>query len=375
MGKQNKNEKKIRQIFSESCNRRELLIIVTPYLRFESNFVHLDGNEIHARAMISQESAQYGLRISDLSLRFPYKSSFLEAPSKLMGFGIHEGHKTIKFSLPKVIYENDDRKHLRIESVGQIAATCSTPSLRFIQASLNDISSSGTQLTAREELSNGVLKVNDNIMLSIPLTHDITINNNAIVRHLNGRTFGVEFSPVLPNSIREPLTSWIFQKREETYDSLARSNEVASEKVVDGKGGDSGGGILLVTRDNEMYLALSKLLAEDKNFYHALPTIGSMKVALSNKPHLVILHMTNNKMEEKHLFKSLARTVKEETPILLLGTDIEFELLSELAQDFKAVSSIDWTPSKSLFLQRLVLGVLRRHYGHSESPMAPKEVV
>jgi len=377
MKKPNKNPEQIQNIFQDSCNRHELLIIVTPYLRFETNFVHLDGEEIYVRAMMNQESARYTLNTADLNLRFPYKFSFLEAPSKFLGFGTHDGQTIIKFSLPKVIYENDGRKNFRLELVAQLVATFNTPSLRFVQASVNNISATGAQLTAKEELSNGVLKINDKIVLSIPLTRDININNSAIVRHINGRTFGVEFNPDLPDSIQEPLTSWIFLKREEAYDLIARRSEekkAVAKKVADSKENqDNEGGILLVTRDNDMYSALSKLLVEHNYFYHALPAIGSMKDALSKKPHLVILHMTNSKLEEKHLIKSLAEIVNEKVPIMLLGTDIEFEPLSQLGQELKAVSSIDWTPSKNVFLQRLVLGILRRHYGHGESPMAPKE--
>jgi len=377
MKKPNKNPEQIQNIFAESCNRRELLIIVTPYLRFESNFVCLDGEEIHVRAMISKESAQYTLNVSELSLRFPYKLSFLEAPSKLLGFGIHEGQATIRFSLPKAIYENDERKNFRIELTEQLAATFNTPGLRFIQAHVNNISISGAQLTAMEDLTKGELKINDKILLSISLTNRIKINNNAIVRYLNDSTLGVEFRPALPNSIQEPLAGWIFRKREEAYDSLARLSEAdkryTEELSADSKENRSEeGGILFVTRDNDMYSTMSKLLVEHK-FYHALPAIGSMKEALSKKPHLVILHMANNKLEERRLLKSLAETVKEDVPIMLLGTDIEFEMLSQLGQEFKAVSSMDWTPAKSLFLQRLILGILRRHYGQGESPMAPKE--
>ena len=354
-----------------------MLIIATPYLRFETNFVHLDGEEIHVKAMITKESARYTLNATDLDLRFPYKLSFLEAPSKFLGFGIHEGQTTIKFSLPKVVYDNDERKNFRIELVAQLSATFNTPSLRFIQASVNNISATGAQLTAKEELSNGVLKINDKITLSIPLTNDININNNAIVRHLKGKTFGVEFYPDLPDSIQEPLTSWIFLKREEAYDLIASRSEAkkaVAKRVADKKENqDNEGGILFITRDNDMYSVLSKLLVEHNYFYHALPAIGSMKDALSKKPHMVILHMTNSKLEEKHLLKSLAETVNEKVPIMLLGTDIEFELLSQFGQELKAVSSIDWTPSKNIFLQRLVLGILRRHYGQGESPMAPKE--
>jgi hypothetical protein len=377
MKKVTKNKERVRSIFSEACAQRELLVLVTPYLRFVTNFIHLDGDEIHTRAMISREGALYGLRIADLNLRFQHKMSFLEAPSKLIGFGIHEGQKTIRFSLPKLIYENDERKNIRIERVGQIMATFSTPSLRFIQASLVDISASGAQLTAREVLPNDVLSVNDKIMLSFSLSKDIDINNSAIVRHKTDSTFGVEFSPRLPDSIQEPLASWIFIKREETYDFMARNagtDDAASEES-DGIEGykDSGGGILLVTRDADVDSALKNLLAENINFYRALPAIAPMKDALTKKPNLVILHLADSKMEEKRLFKSLAETIRKGVPILLLGTGMEIEQLSELGQDFKAASSIIWTPGKNPFLQRLVMGILRRHYGHGESPMAPLE--
>jgi len=376
MRKISKSREEIRAIFREACHRRERLILVTPYLKFESNFIHLEDDHIHTRATMSKNYALYGLQTAELRLRFPYKMSFLEAPTKLLGYGEYNGSKTIRFDLPKSIYDNDERKSFRVEKIGCITATFSTPDNQLFHAVLNNISATGAQLMTDEDLSIDTLKVSDKIMLSIPLTKDIVINSSAIVHHMQNKAFGVEYSPKLPVSIMEPFSRWIFIKREEEREFIARQLEIdaaiATKSAKDERTQEEGG-IYLITRDNKIDSALSKLLSEDRKFCRLPPAMGSLKDALGKKPHLIILHMADGDLEEKRLLKSLAESIKGETPILLLGTNVESELLFEVGRDLKVASSVSWTPKRSVFLQRLVSGMLRNFYGQGESPMAPAE--
>ena len=64
-------EAEIRRILETACGSRELLILVTPYMRFETNFLALDPEAFQARITMSAEEATYGLRSPDLHFRFP----------------------------------------------------------------------------------------------------------------------------------------------------------------------------------------------------------------------------------------------------------------------------------------------------------------
>jgi hypothetical protein len=56
-------------------------------------------------------------------------------------------------------------------------------------------------------------------------------------------------------------------------------------------------------------------------------------------------------------------TIPRDLPILLLSTDVENNLLFEIGQDWKVAATMAWTKERGALLQRLVLGMLRKHYG------------
>ena len=122
-----RNPETITEIFKRACERRELIILVTPYLRFESSFLRHEGAEFHAAATMGREDAMYGLRSSDLRMRFPHGVSFLEAPTALKGFGIADGRKTLRLAVPEVLHEEDHRGAYRVDRVGRVPVTFSTP--------------------------------------------------------------------------------------------------------------------------------------------------------------------------------------------------------------------------------------------------------
>ena len=369
-----KNKEEIRSIFEEACARRELLVLITRYLKFESNFVHIDGDEVHARTTTGGEDALKILGISELSLRFPYKLDFLEANTKMLGLGSHEGARTIRFALPTTIYANDGRRAPRITQLGKTYATFNLRGRYFIRANVIDLSVTGARLAMTEALPRSELRTNDRIMLSIYLPDDISINNGAIIRHIEDRNFGVEFSPSLPDSLIAFLSNWAFRKQEKERElkaSRADQSAKAAMAVTEKEKNTGEGGILFVTRDGRLNSALNKVIGEDRKFYRIEPIVADLITVLSKKPQLVILHVSNDSTAERWLLNSLAENIPWEIPTLLLGTGIENELLFEVSQECNVVASALWAPHNTLFLQRLVLGILRKYYGHDESPMAP----
>ncbi|MDR1840429.1 MAG: PilZ domain-containing protein [Holophagales bacterium] len=371
----------IRSIFEEACARRELLVLVTKYLKFKSNFVHLNGDVVHARTTTGGEDALKILDVRDLGLRFhhPFKPDFLEASTMMLGLGFHEGFKTITFALPATIYANDGRKAPRIK-LENAHASFNLRGRWLIRANVIDLSYSGARLALTESLPRNELRVNDRIMVSIYLPDGDSINNGAIIRHMENKDFGIEFNPELPDSLRHFLSTFALINQEKQRELMAereliagRIEQSAEAAMADAKKREKTDecGILFVTRDDGLNSALNEALGEDRKFYRIVPIDADLLIALSQKPQLVILHASNSSTAERRLLKSLAEIIPWEIPTLLLGTDIENEVLFEIKQECNVVASALWTPRNTLFLQRLVLGILRRYYGSGESPMAP----
>ncbi len=368
-----KKPEEILDILKKACGRRELLILATPYLRFESSFVAVEAEELHVLATMSREDAIYGLRTPDLKIRFPHGLGFYEAAVTSIGLGLHEGRRTVRVSIPKVIKENDQRVAYRVERVGRVPVTFGTPKANLHVAGLVDISTSGAQFHAQREVPAEEVGPGDQIVLDIPLSDQIKIHSGAIVRHLSGQRIGVQFTPKLPPDIEAPLSRWVFLGREEERERAARRLEEANAPELRMGTLLPEMSIVLVSLDASLEATLREVLQNIRPLIRLAPAVQELKEALQGKPSLVLFHINGTGLDERRRMKTLTEIAQRKVPILLLGTRVDGATLFELSGEWKASSAMVWNPERATFLQRLVQGILRRHEAGGDSPMAPRE--
>lgn len=367
-----KRQEDIREVLAQACSRRELLILATPYLRFESSFVALAGDELHVLATMSRDDAVFGLKTHDLKMRFPQGLGFFEASVQMLGLGLHEGRRTVRLSIPKNVQENDQRVAFRVERVGKVEVTFSTPKPDLFTATLLDLSTSGARIHAHQDLPDGSVHPGDRIVVSIPLNSEIRIQTGALVRHMRGRSVGLQYQPELNPQLLEPLSRWVFLRREEERDRIARRLELAVRP-----GGQGSGlpelGILLISADPELESELRSALEHVRPLTRLSPGAQSLKEALFSKPSLAIFHVGGAGLDERRRLKTLMEIAQRKLPTLLLGTEVDGATLFELAGEWKASSAMNWSHGRGAFLQRLVQGMIRRHMDAGEGPLAPLE--
>ncbi len=366
-----KRQEDIRDVLAQACARRELLILATPYLRFESSFVALDGNELHVLATMTRDDAVYGLKTSDLKMRFPQGMGFYETSVQMLGLGLHEGRRTVRLSLPKVVQENDQRVAYRVERVGRVEVTFSTPKPDLFTATLLDLSTSGARIHIHQDLPEDSLYPGDRILVSIPLNAEIHIQSGALVRHMQGRRLGLHYQPEPSAELLEPLSRWVFLRREEERERLARRLELAERP--ESRGSFPELGILLISADPELETALRACLEEIRTLTRLAPTAQALKEALQAKPSLAIFHVGGAGLDERRRLKTLLDIAQRKVPTLLLATEVDGATLFELAGEWKASSAMSWHPGRGAFLQSLVRGMIRRHMDAGEGPLAPQE--
>ncbi len=368
-----KKAAQIREILQEACARREMLILVTPYLRFETSFVGLDSDALHVLATMSREDAVYGLKSPGLKIRFPHGLGFFEAGVDMKGLGLFGQRRTLKLSFPASLQENDQRVAFRVERVGRVAVTFSTPKPDLFSATLSDISVTGARIHCQEDLPADKLRVGDTLAITIPLVEALNINGHAVVRHCRGRSFGVEFQPQLPQDVLDPLSRWVFQHREEERERLARRLELGLEGARLSGPALPPRGILLVSADTGLEAQLREAAPDSHPFSRIQPTVQAVRESLLSQPALALLHLRALNLDERRRTKALAEILQGRCPVLLLGTDIEGAVLFELATEWRASSALVWSAQRSSFFQRLVQGIIRRHQDGGDSPMAPQE--
>ena len=363
----------IQEVLAQACARNELVILVTSYLRFESFFVALEGGELQVAATMSREDASFGLRGAELKLRFPMGLGFMEAPVKLLGLGLHEGRRTLRLTIPKVLQENDHRNEYRVDRVGRIVVTYGTPRGELLQAALVDLNTRGARIHAQRDLSSTTMQVGSILILSIPLAEDLQIEARGEIRHMGPRIIGLEFTPKLPDAVETPLSRWVFQRREEDQERLAMKRE---RSLLGGRKptGEAPAGILLVSGDEDLEETLRAVLAPVQPLTRIPLSAQALKDALGSAPPLAIFHMSGTGLDERRRTKALVELASGKAPVLLLGTQMDGAVLFELAGDWKAASAMVWNPARGVFLQRLAQGIIRRHSpGGGDGPLAPAE--
>jgi len=368
-----KRPEAIQDVLAQACARNELVILVTPYLRFESFFVALGKDELQVAATMSREDASFGLRAAELKLRFPMGLGFMEAPVRLLGLGLHEGRRTLRLTLPRQLQENDDRTEYRVDRVGRVTVTYGTPRGELLQASLVDLNTRGARIHAQRDLDGTALQVGSVLILSIPLADDLQIEARGEIRHMGPRSIGLRFQPKLPEPVETPLARWVFQRREEDQERLALRREV-SLRGARRPGSGEPSGIIFISPDVELEETLREILQPIQPLVRISPSAQALKDALANAPPLAIFQVNGTGLDERRRLKALVELATGRVPVLLLGTQLDGAALFELAGDWKAASAMVWNPARGVFLQRLAQGIIRRHSpGGGDGPLAPAE--
>lgn len=362
----------ILHLLSLAAARRELLILATPYLRYESTFLAVQDGEIQVLATMSREDAQYGLRSGALKIRFPQGLGFFEAEVEVKGMGVFEGRRTLRLSMPKVLKESDQRVAYRVEQVGRVTLTFTSRRQDLLTAALTDLSTTGARFHTSRDIRPEDLEVGDRLLLSVPLEEDLRFDTPAVVRHMSLRTLGVEFDPPLPDPILQPLSRWVFLKREEARERLASRLELAPSTerpptTLPPRG------IVFAGSDEALAQAVQAALGPDLTFARVGLALQPLKDALQVQPELMIFHVPSLGLDLRRRLKPLSELIHGHTPLLLLGTDVDGADLFDLAGELRASSALVWSPPRGVFLERLVRGIIRRHKGLDDAPLAPQE--
>lgn len=342
-----------------ACEHREILILVTPYLRFETTFQRLDPDAIHVAATMAYEDALYGLKSPDLRMRFPNLHVFLDAPTKLLGLGMDKGRRTLRLAIPKVLEEDEQRRGYRVERVGRVNVTFSTRRYDLISGTLVNISTGGVRLMALRDFEDGEVDEGDVLAITVPLNADIHINVRAVVRYSSGRALGLEFRPPLEGYLLERLARWVFQRREEDIvRSQARpalGGEATAQRLHQG--------LVLVGGDEGLRDRLAAWLTDLPEVTRLAPNVQALKEVDLQSQILLLFHLPSLGLDERRRLKTLVEPFMGRIPFLLLATgEVDGGVLSELGSEVKAAAVFKLGENPSPIFRRLVQGIFRRHF-------------
>ena len=238
--------------------------------------------------------------------------------------------------------------------------------------SLVNVSTTGAKVLTTRDVGKA-LNLGDEITVTIPLLENLRINSDAKIRHVEDRSFGLEFKPILEGEVLANLARWVFHKREEDRDRVGRRTpeQAAAEAAVEATPVH---GIVLVSSSESLETELRELFQAVQPLTRVQPTIQGLKEAIGRKPMLVLFHLPQLGLDERRRLKPMVETLGGKLPFVVLATSGEGpSALMELGTELKASATYQWTSGKGLFFQRLVQGILNRHYEGREGPRMPAE--
>jgi hypothetical protein len=361
-----RNSDTIRDVLRGACNRSEIAILVTPYARFEANFLWLDQDIVHVTATMSKEDAQYGLRSPSLKVRFPYGHRILSAGISLLGVGMARGRRSLKLSVPAFLENDDYRRSYRVDKVGRVGVTFSSRKYELLTGKLVNLSTGGARVFSSRDFEEGEIQRDDTIHISIPLTPDISINTQAKVRHVTERTLGLEFRPQPEGKLLDKLAKWAFQKREEALLHLA-------DQEAEGLAGSIDPNAPLVPEGNTPLIALiggsPELELQLQALLKGLPPVRRFPAnvqttkALAAFPNtLAIFHIESSAHDVRKRARLLLDQLQGRVPFVLLGTGLEGSALQDMANEWKAAASYSFGTAGNVLLPRMVGGIFRKQF-------------
>jgi hypothetical protein len=352
-----RNDLAVRDALARACARQELMILVTPYLRFESSFVGLDDTGLHAQVTMSLDEAIYGLHAPELKMRFPHGTGFLEARTQLLGMGTWNGKQTIRLAVPPSMEDDDHRGAYRVDLLEDVRVQFEDGHGAPAAGHVVNLSATGARVEAEVPVADLALAQGLTIACRVLLEEGLPFEARGLIRHVRGATLGLEFVPPLPPDVLEPLNRWIFRRREAEAE---RRSLLALEEAEGRHGEDVTTCLLLLSQDRRLELALRAIFKGMPPLIRCEPGIKSLKDALEFHPELLVFHFGQDTPEERMRLCMLAEYLGGRWPFIILGTGVDNATLFELSRELKPAGTFLLTDSGSGFFPRLVQGILRR---------------
>jgi hypothetical protein len=349
----------IREILGHACDRNQMVIVSTPYMRFETTFLHLEDTVVHCHANMDLEDAKYGLRSPDLKLRFPFSEHFYEGATRLLGLGQAKGRRSLQLTIPASLADGDYRQGYRVERVGRVPVTFSTRNYDLLTGTLVNISTGGLRLFLNRSYEEGELLLDDQIHVSFTLAGTIKINAKVKIRFVRDRVFGAEFRPGLDEDVLEPLSRWVAQRRSEDLAVLGRRfAEEAEPRAV-----SETAELILFSSSSELGEQLASALPGDlPPLRRVSPVIQSVRELGPGSRALALFHVDGTSWEARKRLRTLAEALPPVVPFVLIGTGMEPGLLAELGSDLKAEWTYPLGQNPGAIFPRLLRGIFRKHF-------------
>ncbi|HNX31804.1 MAG TPA: PilZ domain-containing protein [Holophaga sp.] len=349
-------------VVDELCDRKQPLLLSTPYLHYESRFLERNGGQVKIRATMNRDAARHGLGQHPLRLRFAWALTFYSGPTRILDYIQEENQRFLVIDLPGQLILDEQRRAFRVDQVGHSSGALGSPDGTILKISLENISTLGASIFCIEAIPAERFQMGRPLALSLSLDKGFDFTCGAKIRHSDGQTLGLVFDPPLAGLPLQRLEEWIAPRKEEAFRRWQNRAELRAraERQVRPKAQPSGA--LLLSSRAELKAQITMVLEGELAVRTVPPAVAPFKEALAEPPLILLVDALNEGVEGRYRLRTIVESMPVKAPVVVLGSSETPESAMILARELKEAIFLEWKPEHGVFLRRM-LKMLVQGYG------------
>lgn len=348
-------------VFEELCDRKQVVLLATPYLSFESRFLERCGQELRIRATMSRDAVKHTLGQQPVRLRFPWALTFYSGLTRVLGYEQEEHRRTLRIEVPDHLVLDEQRWAFRVDRVGHSTGAIGSPDGTILKITLDNLSPLGAGAFCMEAIPMEKFQSGRALDLSLSLDQGFTLLGQAKICHSSGQNLGLAFQPPLPLSSLHRLAEWLAPREEEAKRRWVNRAELRAkaERALQPKSAPKG--VLLLSNNAELAAGANAALEDVQPLRAVALAMAPFREAMAEPPLLILIDASALDMEGRYRLRTLLETVPVNIPTLVLGSAEFPDAGRLLAAELKATAHFNWNPNQGFLFQKLVQGLIKNH--------------
>ncbi|BDU75603.1 PilZ domain-containing protein [Mesoterricola sediminis] len=359
------------EALAELCDRRQTLLLATPYLTFASRFVAIDKGAILVRATMSRSVAAHTLDRKDLQLRFPWGLTHYGGPTRILEYVQEEGGKHLRLALPQVLRRMEQRKAYRVDYVGRCQGTLGSDDgeggMVFARFNVENLSTTGMAVFCTDPLPGRNFVPGRRVSAQFSLERGPDLETNVQVIHASGQSLGLAFLDLDPID-GQALASWLQPRFTEALRRWDNRAALRAQAVKAAAPRPAPQGLLVLGGEPDVIAEIQQALEGAQTVRVVPPVLVPLREALDQAPPRLLVVPCEGSVEGCHRLRSLLEKCPPRCPIVVLAAGGQRGTVNLFAQEIRAALTTDRAGQHPLFFRRLVTGLIRRHWQDPEAP-------
>ena len=352
----------LERVLDELCDRKQTVLLATPYLHHESRFLERNGRELKVRVSMSREAVRHSLGQQPLRLRFAWALSFYCGPTRILDYLQEEDRRCLLLELPSRLVQDEQRRAFRVEQVGQSQGALSSEDGTILKVSLESLSTQGASVFCMEAVPGEKFQAGRPLALSLTLEKGPALVCGARICHRSGQSLGLAFHPPLAGTRFQDLAEWIAPREAEARRHWENRAELRARAIQQARPKAPPSGVLLMSSQEDLRTQVAAALEGLLPLRSVAPAVAPYKETLAEPPLLLLVDARNEGLEGRYRLRTILEALPVNAPVVVLGGGEAPESGRILAREMKGATYFEWNPEQGLFFRRLLQRLIQNHW-------------